>query len=263
MKFSAHIESLYNELPFEERFAAAAADGFKYVEMWDWDNKNLEVVKAKLKENGQVLTAMSGDKRYDMCNPDHFTPYVAQVKESILTAKSLNCPNVVIHSNELSPQGPVTNSYPELSEAAKLCAMFRKLKALAPFAEENGITLVIEPLNTVTDHMGCFLTSVEQTADIVKAVGSPNVKVLYDIYHMYIENGKITETWDKCLNEVGYVHFADAPGRHEPGTGVINYAGVFAHMRKIGYKGFLGCELFASNETKAAIKAIKEAAGEL
>ena len=68
MKFSTHIESLYNELPFEERFAAAAADGFKYVEMWDWDNKNLEVVKAKLKENGQVLTAMSGDKRYDMCN---------------------------------------------------------------------------------------------------------------------------------------------------------------------------------------------------
>ncbi len=260
MKFSAHIDALYNELPFAERFEAAKNDGFDYVEIWDWDNKDEAVLKVKLKEFGLTLSAMSGDKQYDMCNPAHYDVYVAEVKESIDKAVELGCLNVVIHSNELTPAGPVSNSYPELSEAAKLCAMFRCLKALAPYAEEKKVTLVVEPLNIVTDHMGNFLTSMKQAADLIDAVGSPNVKVLYDIYHMYLNEGKIAETWDKFLPEVGYVHFADAPGRHEPGTGVINYAAVFAHMRKIGYPGIIGCELFSTTNTADAIAAIKIAA---
>ena len=262
MRFSAHIDALYNEVPFEERFALAKADGFDYVEIWDWDNKDQDVLKAKLKEYNLTLSAMSGDKQYDMCNPAHYEVYVPQVKESIDKAVEFGCLNVVIHSNELTPAGPVTNSYSELSDCVKICSMFRNLKDLAPYAEEKGVTLIVEPLNIVTDHMGNYLTTVEQTADLVKAVGSPNIKVLNDIYHMYLNNGKIAETWDKNLEYIGYVHFADAPGRHEPGTGVINYKGVFDHMRKIGYEGIIGTELFTTTNTADAIAAIKAVAGE-
>lgn len=260
MRFSAHIDALYGELPFAERFAAAKADGFDYVEIWDWDNKDEEVVKTKLKEHQLTLSAMSGDKQYDMCNPERYQVYVEEVKQSIDKAVVYGCPTLVIHSNELTPAGPVSNSYPELSECTKLCAMFRCLKTLAPYAEEKKVTLVVEPLNTVTDHMGNFLTSVAQTADLINAVGSPNIKVLNDIYHMYLNNGKIAETWDKYLKEIGYVHFADAPGRHQPGTGVINYKKVFEYMRKVGYEGIIGCELFTTTNTADAIAAIKEAA---
>lgn len=261
MKFDAHVESMYQELPFAERFAAAKQDGFHYIEIWDWDNKDLNQLVTLCQQHDLKLAAMSGDKKYDMCNPAHHDVYVAEVKESIAVAKKIGAERVVIHSNELTQPGPVKNSYPELSDTVKICSMFRNLKELAPVAEANDVMLVVEPLNIVTDHIGNFLTSMQQAAELIDAVGSPKVKVLYDIYHMYLNEGKICETLTKYVKEIGHIHFADAPGRHEPGTGVINYQNVFHHLQALDYEGTVGCELFPAENTAKAVAAIKEAAG--
>lgn len=263
MKFDAHIEALYQELPWKQRFSAAKTDGFSYIEIWDWDNKNLDELVQLCSENSLKIAAISGDKQFDMCNPADDATYIAQVIESIEVAAKIGAINVVIHSNELTPAGPVKNEYTNLSDTVKLCSMFHKLRALAPYAEKNNITLVVEPLNIITDHIGNFLTNTQQTAELIQAIGSPNIKILYDIYHMYLNEGKICETLTKYISDIGHIHFADAPGRHEPNTGVINYTNIFKYLDKLGYTGTIGCELFALHDTKEAINQIKKVAGNL
>lgn len=263
MKFDAHIEAMYQELSWAQRFGQAKQDGFNHIEIWDWDNKNLDELVKLCLDNDLSIAAMSGDKKYDMCNPADHEAYVAQVIESIRCAAKIGAANVVIHSNELTQTGPVKNPLTELSDTVKLCSMFTNLRELAPYAEEYGVTLVVEPLNTVTDHIGNFLTSTQQSAELIQAVGSPNIKVLYDVYHMYLNEGKICETLQKYISTIGHIHFADAPGRHEPGTGVINYAKVFSYLDELGYEGTIGCELFPKESTAKAVAAIKQAAGKL
>ena len=111
--------------------------------------------------------------------------------------------------------------------------------------------------------MGNYLTSTQQTAELLEAVNCPNIKMLYDVYHMYLNEGKLCETLDKYVSYIGHIHIADAPGRHEPGTGAINYANLFRHLDKLGYDGTVGCELFAIKDTATAIAAVKNAADDL
>ena len=251
---------LYTELPWQKRFEAAKKDGFDFVEFWDWNNKNLDEIVALTKENGIPLSAMSGDKYYSMCDPAHREEYRKFIEKSIEAARKVNCPTLVVHSNELLP-GPkayAKDSFPEYSDTVKICSMFDTLKVLAPIAEKAGITLVLEALNTVVDHIGNFLTSTQMSAEITELVDSPNVKVLYDAYHMYLNEGKICETVTKYKSQIGYIHIADAPGRGEPGTGVIRYRGFFEHLRKIGYNGTVGFELVPKKDTSSAVATIME-----
>ena len=141
--------------------------------------------------------------------------------------------------------------------------MFDILSTIAPWAEEANITFVLEALNIVTDHCGNFLDNTQTSAELVAATGSPNMKILYDAYHMYLDEGKICEMTEKYLDNIGYIHIADAPGRHEPGTGVINYENFFKHLEKIGYKGTAGMELYPADGTAKAVEAIKKAVGTL
>ena len=256
MKKSANIELMYTELPWADRFRAAKRDGFEFVEFWDWDNKDLNEVKSLTIETGISVATISGDKQYDLCNPADKEQYIAQVKESIKAAQKINCPNLVVHSNELGPDGFAKNVLADLSDTVKIISMFDNLKVLAPYAEEAGVTLVLEALNTVTDHIGNFLTSTQCSAEITKLVSSPNIKILYDVYHMYLNEGKLTETLSKYIDQIGFIHVADAPGRHEPGTGVINYRNLFSFLKEIGYDGVVGFELYPKNGTEDAVKAI-------
>lgn len=264
MKKSANLEVLYYELPWEQRFSAAKADGFKYVEFWGWEDKNLEEVKHFLEENNLELTAMGGDGPYSMCDPANKQEYLDYIKRAIKAAKEVNCPILIIHSDalEASPQYAVPLSR-EYSDTVKLLNMFDILSTIAPWAEEANITFVLETLNIVTDHLGNFLTRTQTASELVTMTGSPNMKILYDAYHMYLNEGKLCETVSKYLNSIGYIHIADAPGRHEPGTGVINYKNFFKFLEEIGYQGTVGMELYPINGTAPAIVAIKEAVGSL
>lgn len=260
MKRSANLEVLYTELPWKERFQAAKRDGFDFVEFWDWDTKDLDEAARLLRENHLGISAMSGDKYHSMCDPAHRAEYRGFVRKSIAAAEKIGCPVLVVHSNELLP-GPKAypkDLFPEYSDTVKICSMFDTLKALAPDAEKAGVTLVLEALNVVVDHIGNFLTTTQMSAEITGMVGSPNVKILYDTYHMYLNEGKICETLTKYRDSVGYIHIADVPGRGEPGTGAIRYRGVFEHLKKIGYDGTIGFELYPKCGTGAAVAAIME-----
>lgn len=258
LKRDIHIESIYSEMSFADRFAQAKKDGFDFVEFWGWDDKDLPEVKRLLDANGLKMAAMSGDGPLSMCDPVNKAPYIEYIKGALAAAKVVGCPVLVIHSDSLldSPQfaKPMSGDY---SDVTRYCAMFDVLKEIAPMAEEAGVTFVLEALNIVKDHCGNFLSDTKTSVELVAAVGSPNLKVLYDAYHMYLDEGKICETTEKYLPYIGHIHIADAPGRNEPGTGVINYKNFMKHLAKLGYQNSVGFELYPATDSATAVQAIR------
>lgn len=131
---------------------------------------------------------------------------------------------------------------PKLSWDFQMANAIELTKWLVDIYEPEGITMVIEPMNHKIDHPGMFLHTVPQAYALVKGVGSENVKILFDIYHVQIQEGNVLPTLDRAWDEVGYFQIGDTPGRKEPGTGEINYKNVLQHIHDKGYQGFLGLE---------------------
>ena len=256
MKFGACIDTLYTELPWYDRIAAAAADGFDAVEFWDWRNLDLEKTAECARKAGILISGFNGDADFSPVDPTHFEPYLAQLNRSLDAAKALGAPSVTIHSNALGEGGAVVNHYDELSHTVKLCSMYRTLAAAAKMAEASGICLNLEGLNVHTDHMGNFLRETQMAAEVVRLIGSPRLKVLYDVYHMQINEGSLCDNIRAYGDTFGHIHIADVPGRHEPGTGEINYVRVLKCLDSVGYDGIVGCELLPQTDTATAVKAI-------
>lgn len=258
MKFSVNIETIYRELPFAQRFAAARRDGFAYVEIWDWESKDIDALASLCRENGVEISCMGGDGPFSLCDPAHGAEYLEYLKQSLQTAQTLGCKRLAVHSNQLLPEPRpyAADLFEQYSGAEKTMAMYRTLAKAAPLAEAAGVTLCLEALNVETDHLGNFLRYTKDSAEIVRMVGSPNVKILYDAYHMYLNEGKIIETLRKYLPLIDCIHIADAPGRAEPGTGCINYRAVLQDLYEHGYDRMIAFELFPKNGSEAAVKTI-------
>lgn len=253
---SACIETLYGELPFLERFRAAREDGFDAVEFWSWADKDLPAVKAAAEAAGVAVCGFNGDAELSLVDPDQRQAYLAFLERSLEAARFLGAAGLTIHSNGLGEGGQVLRDYRELSHTVKLCALYGGLEQCAALGEKWGVTLSLEPLNVVTDHPGNFLTHTQMAAELVRLIGSPRLRVLYDVYHMQLNEGCLCETIARYGDTFGHVHVADALGRHEPGTGEICYRRVYDALEEAGYDGLLGYELFPAADTAAAVRAI-------
>jgi hydroxypyruvate isomerase len=144
---------------------------------------------------------------------------------------------------------------PANASPAKLRETFvANLKFAAPKFQAAGIKLLIEPINSIRDMPGFYLDHTQQALDIIRDVGSDNLFVQYDIYHMQIMEGDLTGTIEKNLKMIPHMQLADNPGRHEPGTGEINYEFLFDFIDKIGYTGWIGCEYKPLTTTDAGLR---------
>ncbi len=250
------IEMLLTHVDFYDRFKLAKEAGFNAIEFWGWQGKDLPRIKALTEQYGLAITSFSGDADYSLCDDTHTGKYIAYAEESMKHAQFLNCPVCVIHSNALGEGGVVVNHYASADPAHLYANMLRALMLLKPIAEKYKITLALEALNTHVDHVGNALYNTYDAAHLIRLVNSPCIKVLYDIYHMQIMHGNILQTIDDCADTFGHIHIADVPGRHEPGTGEINYPAVFAKLRASAYKGPVAFELSAATTFDAAAKAM-------
>ena len=258
MKYALCIEMFYKDLEFDQKIRRVVNDGFEYAEFWRWSGRDWNSLSSTLKDTGINVSAFSGDDEFSMINADEKAVYLKYLQESIDKALEIGCPNLVIHSDALDPNtGSAKKPGKETSFEVRLINMYEVLKSAAPMAEKAGVNLVLEPLNIFVDHKNYFLSNPNLAFDIVRQISSDRIKVLYDVYHMQIMGGNIIQTLERNMDQLGYIHVADVPGRHEPGTGEINYRNIFKSLDKSGYNGFVGFELSPAVDDESAVEAIK------
>ena len=238
-RFAANLSMLFTELDFMARFAAAARCGFAGVEyLFPYAYPKEQLAEA-LRQHGltQVLHNLpAGDwergERGIACHPDRTREFQEGVARAIDYARALGCRQI----NCLSGIAPASIPHERSRET-----FVANLKYAAPRLAEHGILLLIEPINT-RDIPGFFLSTTAQALDIMQEANEPNLYLQYDVYHMQMMEGSLADTIRKNLARIAHIQVADVPGRHEPGTGEINYAFLFQHLDKIGYPGWVGCE---------------------
>jgi hydroxypyruvate isomerase len=230
---------MFGEVAFLERFEAAAQAGFKAVEYlfpYDYD---AQVLKRQLRDRGleQVLHNLpagnwAAGERGIACLPERTAEFRAGVDRAIEYANALNCDRVNCLAGKL-PQGA--------DSAAASAAFIQNLQYAAPRMKAAGIKLLIEPINT-RDIPGFFLSGTRQAIEIIEAVGSDNLFLQYDIYHMQIMEGNLASTIESQLPLIAHMQLAESPGRHEPGTGEIDFGFLLDFVDRVGYTGWIGCE---------------------
>ena len=245
-KFAANLTLLYNELPFLERFGAAAEAGFAGVEYlfpYDFDKKELS---AQLDRYGftQVLHNLpagnwAAGERGIAILPERVSEFRDDVARAIDYAGVLECKQLNCLAG-LTPKGAAPERLRE-TFIANLDYAARALK-------DAGIKLLIEAINT-RDMPGFFLTNTKQAVGLIEEIGSNNIFVQYDVYHMQIMEGDLTRTIEANLPRIAHIQIADNPGRNEPGTGEINYPFLFRMLDAIGYQGWVGCEYKPAGKT--------------
>lgn len=253
---AACIEMLFTEVPWDNRWELAKKAGFDYVEFWSWEDKNLAQIKELCDIHRLKISGFSGDKAYSLVNRKEKNAYIDFIGRSMEAARYLDCRNLVIHSNALGEGGVVVNSYEDIPLNVKFMNMLLTLQELKPLAESNRIVLDLEALNIHLDHVGNALAYTRDSAMLIELVDSPSIRILYDIYHMQINEGNLVDTLTKNIDKIGYIHVADVPGRHEPGTGEIHFANVFHALRSLRYDGVIGFELSPRNTTAEAVRSI-------
>jgi len=253
-RFAANLTMMYNEVDFLDRFKAAAGDGFKGVEyLFPYAYPAAQLADL-LNANGlvQVLHNLpagdwAGGDRGVACQPERQGEFQDGVGKAIEYATALGCKQVNCLAG-LAPKG---------ADPALLTQTFvDNLKFAAGKLGQAGIRLLIEPINT-RDIPGFFLSHTAQALDVIRATGSDNVALQYDIYHMQIMEGDLAPTIERHLDQIAHMQLADTPGRHEPGTGEINYPFLFRHIDKIGYTGWIGCEYKPAGKTSEGLGWLK------
>ncbi len=238
-RFAANLTMLFNELPFLDRFDAAAKSGFKAVEFLFPYPYMIKEIKDRLDANGLTLVLHNlpagnwdGGERGIACLPDRVSEFRDGVGRAIEYGSALGVPQI----NCLAGKVPAG-----VSDATVRDTFVGNLRYAAAELKRSGIKLLMEPINTY-DIPGFYLNRTAQALAFIDEVGSDNLFVQYDIYHMQIMEGDLAPTIEKNLKLIPHMQLADTPGRHEPGTGEINYGYLLPHIDKLGYQGWIGCE---------------------
>lgn len=254
LKLSACIDMLYRDIDFYDRFKAAKDAGLDAVEFWNFNNRDLARVREECDKNGLTLAAAcvggygEAAGRFNtrrLLFRDGIDDFVEVMKETAEASKVLGCKTFIV------TVGQERNDVTRFEQHTNIVLA---LKAAAHVFEDAGLTLVVEPLNTLCNHKGYFLPSSYEAFGILEEVGSPAVKLLYDIYHQQISEGNLIPTITKNIGLIGHFHVADNPGRHEPGTGEINYRNVFKAIDSLGYDKFVGLEYTSTIDTSESIR---------
>ncbi|WP_028312668.1 hydroxypyruvate isomerase family protein [Derxia gummosa] len=237
LKYAANLSYLYTELPLVDRFAAAAADGFRYVELHEpYSRLAAELRNAALQAHVQTVlhNTAFGDfaagERGLAAVPGREADFEKHLHEAFVYSSQLG--NRLIH---------VLAGVADNGSSAARATYLRNLALAATEAAKRGLTILIEPINT-RDMPGYFLNTIEQAADIQDAVGQANLKILFDCYHVQIMQGDLVRRFERFRERIGHVQIASVPERHEPDTGEVNYRYVLSAVAVSGYDDYIGCE---------------------
>lgn len=253
-RLAANLTLLFNELPFLDRFAAAAQAGFRGVEYlfpYAWQAQDLA---GRLHAAGltQVLFNLpAGDwvagERGIASLPGREDEFKQGVAQAVHYARALECSQINclagLRQRHLDPQ-------------TQWDCLAQNLRWAAAQLAQEGITLMVEAINSKVDMPGFLLDTSAKAMALIDAVAAPNLKFQYDLYHMQIMEGDLLRTLQACLPAIGHIQFADNPGRHEPGTGEINFSRIFSALDEMGYRGWISAEFHPQDSTLASLPSL-------
>jgi len=257
MRLSLCLETVFTDRPFVERMQEASALGYSAIEFWDWRTKELMAIKESAAQFNLTIAAMSGNRQHALIDQNARPGLMAEMEQAFTAAQQLRCHHLMMLSDVLTADGSAATP-PLLSKQAKFESVVEGLQALVHQASGAGVVLLLEPLNSVLDHRGTFLDHSRMGFEIIQHVGSPQVKLLYDIYHMSMMGEDVMADMENNLEWIDYLHVADSPGRHEPGTGKIDYRGIADWLRRVSFDGFIGMEFFPQGPDHLAARAAQE-----
>lgn len=256
MKFAFCLEMLYTELPFIERLKVAKMDGIESIEFWDWREKDLTSLYQQMDMLNMTLSNMSGNRRFGMIDPDNRASFLQELSEAGAIAKRLGGSTLMLLVESLKEDGGAVSVSTTSSEREKIEQIITCGSEAGKLADKLNLNIVIEPLNDVLDHPRYFLHSSNLAFHIIREINHPRVKVLYDIYHMAMMDENILHDIEDNFDCIGYIHMADKPGRHEPGSGKIDFNSIWSLLKTLRYDGVIGFEFYPSgrNSQKAVRK---------
>lgn len=232
MNISVNIDFVYEGIDYAKAIREVKDVGYHRAEIVFMQGKSFELLKALREECGVEYEVMMTDfiPWLDGKREDEF---VQAAEKRVEQAKALGCGKVIFFTDD------AVEGMPHEEQLARIenCA-----KRMLPFFEREDVTLLLEPINNKVDHKKCSIWDFDESADILRRVGSPNFKMLFDIYHMQIMHGNVTRTMLQNMELIEHVHCAGNPGRHEIFYGELNYRNILADLEKAGYKGGVGVE---------------------
>jgi hydroxypyruvate isomerase len=250
-KLAANLSTLFTEMPFLERFATAARAGFRAVEyQYPYEWQPTDIAAAARAAGVQVVlhNMPPGDPQFNergtTCLTGREVRFREDLDRAIEYARAVGCTSLHLMAGVV-PAG---------AERAALHATYiANLKYAAKRLRSEGMRLLIEPLSERTV-ANCFLRSSAQAAQVLEEVAADNALIQYDLFHMQLMEGNLAVTVERLLPRIGHIQLADAPGRHEPGTGEINFDFMLGHIDRIGYSGWIGCEYNPQGDTLEGLK---------
>ncbi|SMG33563.1 TIM barrel protein [Paenibacillus aquistagni] len=222
--------------------------GFHGLEYYSW--WQLGDLRAFAKEQERIGVGLIGTctKHFNLVDPNERELYLTGLQETIEACHVLNIPSIISQTG---------NDRAGVPREVQRQAMIETLKQCAPLLEKAGVVLELEPLNGLVDHQGHFLQRSDEAASIIDEVGSPCVKIVFDVYHQQITEGNVIRNLRSYIDRIHHFHIADNPGRTEPGTGELNYVNILKAIKDTGYDGYIGLECGYTIDTDAAIERFK------
>jgi len=232
MKLSICLNSVTGSLSKPDAIKLAKKLGYQAVEFWEGANAPAEEIKPVLAETGVTLACMGGAFN-QLVDPATRPQFLKDLSASIATAKALGAKGLIATTGQELEGVPREAQHESIVDG---------LKEAAKLLDGTGLTLNLEPLNVLVNHPGYYLATSAETFEIMRKVASPNVKVLFDIYHQQITEGNLIANITANIDLIGHFHIAGNPGRGEPYLGEINYAQVLKAISAAGYTGYVGLE---------------------
>lgn len=252
-QMAACAEMLFRELPLIERVKTISRLGFM-VDIWDWTRLDIKALAA----TGAVYSSMTGYITGSLADDEGANELLRTAKLSIPVAKELGIPRLNLHGTGLDEKGlPVK---PAFWVTGTMWTKARDtLNRLADLGEKEGVTFVLENLNSTVDHPGIPFGKARDCLELVMFVDRPSLRLMLDLYHAQISEGNLIDLLVRSLPYIGEIQVADVPGRCEPGTGEINYPKIAEALVSIGYRGVIGLEAWPSQDSELALKRFRQA----
>jgi hydroxypyruvate isomerase len=254
LTYAVNVEMTWRDLLFLDRVRKVKEAGFSHFEFWPWRGKDIDAISKLSQELGLTPAQFSASPvkgfGHGITNPDpaRREEFEAEIRSALPAARKLGVKKLCVVAGEETAG---------CSRDEQTQAVVGALKAGAKIVEPEGITIILEPLNILVDHPRQLVVHSAHAASILQAVGSPSVKMLFDIYHQQISEGNLSGNIRKYHDLIGYFQLADHPGRHEPTTGEINYPFVLRTIHDVGYRDPIGMEMSPRSDPMTAFKAIR------